>query len=148
MFVVMIELFRIPGHGNRCRQPSFRRALGSVDRGSSGCRVARMHLQNDFCIWRKPNMYWKIERGQGNRSSDVMGMEWDIYLLSSVLLLECVRAGLCGGRLLGPSMLRDIIELRLLLLAVSSTSSAVMPPKDLVMRLLGPHLWPGVLEAE
>jgi hypothetical protein len=29
-----------------------------------------------------------------------------------VLQLECGRAGLCGGKLLGPSMLLDIIEFR------------------------------------
>lgn len=34
-------------------------------------------------------------------------------LRSNVLLLLCGRAGLCGGRLCGPSMLRDIIELLL-----------------------------------
>lgn len=39
-------------------------------------------------------------------------------LRSSVLLLECGRAGLCGGRLCGPSMLRDMIELRLLFAAI------------------------------
>lgn len=65
-----------------------------------------------------------------------------------MLLLECVRAGLCGGKLFGPSMLRDIIELRLLLLADKMTSSAVMPPNDLVIKLLGPQRWPGVLDVE
>lgn len=63
-----------------------------------------------------------------------------MYLRSSVLLFECGRAGLCGGRLFGPSMLRDMIELRLLLEPDSRTSSAVRPPIDLVIRLLGPHL--------
>lgn len=32
------------------------------------------------------------------------------HLRSSVLLLECGLAGLCGGRLRGPSILRDINE--------------------------------------
>lgn len=34
------------------------------------------------------------------------------YFLSRVLLFECGRAGLCTGKLFGPSMLRDIIRLR------------------------------------
>lgn len=37
-----------------------------------------------------------------------------------MLLFECGRAGLCGGKLFGPSILRDIIEFRLLLVELSS----------------------------
>lgn len=38
------------------------------------------------------------------------GKEISAYFLSSVLQLEWGRAGLCGGRLFGPSMLRDMSE--------------------------------------
>lgn len=89
-------------------------------------------------------------------------------------MLECGRVGLCGGRLRGPSILRDIIELRTLLVVLSvaavppTTSAAVdpsstpfelictgMPPIDMVIEDdVGPPppapatFAPGVLEVD
>lgn len=135
VFVATIEWFRRPDRDNHCIRPSSLRAWGSADRRNPDFHVAKMHSQSDF--WR---IWWLIQ-----------GFKWKemrMYLLSNVLLLECGRAGLCGGRLFGPSMLRDMIELRLLLFDDNITSSAVMPPIDLVIRLLGPHLCTGVLDVE
>lgn len=85
-------------------------------------------------------------------------------LRSSVLLLLCVRAGLWGGKLCGPSMLRDMTEHLLLLLLlplVCATADVVLSLAPLLVvaddvtgwdsgseRASPCRLVPGVLEAE
>lgn len=58
-------------------------------------------------------------------------------LLSSVLLFECGRAGLCGGKLRGPSILRDIIEFRLLLAVLSLSPATIVSSTPLELICTG-----------
>lgn len=74
------------------------------------------------------------------------------YLLSKVLQLECGLDGLCGGRLRGPSMLRDIKLLCIdnwlsLALIAEVVSFAEDIPLLIVQRELG-CIEPGVLDVD
>lgn len=65
--------------------------------------------------------------------------------------MECGRAGLCGGKLRGPSILLDIIEFRLLFELESAESTIVpfvagRPTSDIVIGFI--ELMPGVLDVE
>lgn len=77
------------------------------------------------------------------------------YLRSSVLLLLCGRAGLCGGRLCGPSMLRDMMEHLLPLADVVLSLAPLVVVADVTGcddsgsdRVSPCRLVPGVLEVE
>lgn len=76
-------------------------------------------------------------------------------LRSSVLLLLCGRAGLCGGRLCGPSMLRDMMEHLLPLADVVLSLAPLVVVADVTGcddsgsdRVSPCRLVPGVLEVE
>lgn len=68
-----------------------------------------------------------------------------------MLLFEYGLAGLWGGKLCGPSMLRDIIEFRLLfVLSTESSPPSISPPIEHVILLVVAFAGalPGVMEDE
>lgn len=136
---VSSEWCSAPARGSRCTQPS------AHPEGTLSARIAAV-----ASTW---TLSWSCSYKTAQKIlSKLTNKQFSSsHLRSNVLQFECGRAGLCGGKLRGPSMLRDMMELRsddsLSLALKVEVVIVVDTPLLTVHREFG-WLEPGVLDVE